>query len=73
MTQTCPGEWTLMLRVPNLWRILVRGDKTQDDAKLLSDDCKNAVFGRLLKADTPITTRHRTIGGTDYGRCIGLA
>lgn len=29
-----------MLRVPNFWRILVTGDETQDDAELLSDECK---------------------------------
>ncbi len=56
-----PKEWTVMLRVPDLWRILVPADETQDDAMLLSDENKDAVFARLLRVDSPITTRHRTI------------
>jgi 3-(3-hydroxy-phenyl)propionate hydroxylase len=56
-----PGEWTVLLRVPDLWRILVPADETQADATLLSDDNKNDVFRRLLGSDVPVTTRHRTI------------
>ena len=56
-----PLEWTVLLRVPSLWRILVPADPALTDETLLSDDYKNAVFHRLLGQDLAVTTQHRTI------------
>jgi 3-(3-hydroxy-phenyl)propionate hydroxylase len=56
-----PQEWTVLLRVPTLWRILVPADEATPDAHLLSDENKDAVFRRILASDLPVETRHRTI------------
>jgi 3-(3-hydroxy-phenyl)propionate hydroxylase len=56
-----PLEWTVLLRVPSLWRILVPADPTLSDATLVSDDYTNAVFGRLLGGNVAVATQHRTI------------
>ena len=56
-----PLEWTVLLRVPSLWRILVPADPALSDETLLSDDYKNAVFHRLVGQDLAVTTQHRTI------------
>jgi 3-(3-hydroxy-phenyl)propionate hydroxylase len=56
-----PNEWTVLLRVPRLWRILVPADERVSDAELLSDANKDAVFRRILACDLSVETRHRTI------------
>jgi len=56
-----PKEWSVLLRVPSAWRILVPADERQSDALLLSDENKDAVFRRLLGSDVAVTTQHRTI------------
>jgi 3-(3-hydroxy-phenyl)propionate hydroxylase len=56
-----PREWTVLLRVPALWRILVPADEAIPDAELLSDANKDAVFRRILRCNQPVETRHRTI------------
>ena len=56
-----PDEWMVLLRVPSLWRILVPAAETQDDADLLSDSNKDAVFRRMLGHDEGVETQHRTI------------
>jgi len=56
-----PKEWSVLLRVPSVWRILVPADESQPDALLLSDENKDALFRRLLGSDVSVTTQHRTI------------
>ncbi|MEM7701997.1 MAG: NAD(P)/FAD-dependent oxidoreductase [Pseudomonadota bacterium] len=55
-----PKEWSVLLRVPSLWRVLVPADSNVPDADLLADAKKEAVFGGLI--DMPeVETHHRTI------------
>ena len=56
-----PKEWSVLLRVPSVWRILVPADESQTDALLLSEENKDAVFQRLLGSAVEVTTQHRTI------------
>lgn len=55
-----PDEWLVLLRVPTLWRVLVPADEGED-AYLLSDEKKNAVFQGLVGEGKAVETRHRTI------------
>jgi 3-(3-hydroxy-phenyl)propionate hydroxylase len=53
-------EWLVLLRVPSMWRVLVPADPSADDEWLVSDEKKEALFGRLIgKPD--VETKHRTI------------
>lgn len=55
-----PHEWTVLLRVPSLWRVLVPASEETPDEELLSDTKKEAVFDGLIgKPD--VVTHHRTI------------
>lgn len=55
-----PKEWTVLLRVPSLWRVLVPAESDVADADLLSDAKKEAVFGGLINKPE-VETHHRTI------------
>ncbi len=55
-----PEEWTVLLRVPSLWRVLVPASPEDADEDLLSDRKKAQVFDGLIgKPD--VVTGHRTI------------
>jgi 3-(3-hydroxy-phenyl)propionate hydroxylase len=56
-----PNEWVVLLRVPDMWRVLVPADESEDDGYLLSDEKKNLVFQNLVGETDRITTGHRTI------------
>ncbi|WP_304186842.1 NAD(P)/FAD-dependent oxidoreductase [Phenylobacterium aquaticum] len=56
-----PKEWMVLLRVPNLWRILVPAAEGDDDGMLLSDQNKDEVFHRMLGDKAQVETNHRTI------------
>jgi 3-(3-hydroxy-phenyl)propionate hydroxylase len=56
-----PNEWVVLLRVPEMWRVLVPADESEDDGYLLSDEKKNLVFQNLVGETDKITTGHRTI------------
>ncbi len=56
-----PEEWCVLLRVPELWRVLVPTSDADDDPKLLSDAKKNEVFDRLIGDGARIRTQHRTL------------
>jgi 3-(3-hydroxy-phenyl)propionate hydroxylase len=56
-----PEEWLVLLRAPSAWRVLVPAAEATPDAELLSDERKDAVFGRLLGAGRTAVTSHRTI------------
>lgn len=55
-----PDEWTVLLRVPSLWRVLVPASEDDADEDLLSDKNKEAVFAGLI-GKPEVTTQHRTI------------
>ena len=55
-----PDEWLVLLRTPNVWRVLVPADEDTSDAELLSDATRDAIFDGLIgKKD--VSTTHRTI------------
>lgn len=54
-------EWCVLLRVPELWRVLVPAADSDSDAALLSDAKKDRVFAGLLGDDVEIQTYHRTL------------
>lgn len=54
-------EWCVLLRVPELWRVLVPAPDAESDAALLADATKDRVFAGLLGDATPVDTYHRTI------------
>ncbi|MEL7197770.1 MAG: FAD-dependent oxidoreductase [Pseudomonadota bacterium] len=55
-----PDEWTVLLRVPSLWRVLVPASEDQSTEDLLSDAKKEDVFQRLI-GKPEVETQHRTI------------
>jgi len=55
-----PDEWTVLLRVPSLWRVLVPATEDQTTEDLLSDAKKQAVFEGLI-GKPEVQTEHRTI------------
>lgn len=55
-----PQEWTVLLRVPSLWRVLVPAQDGDSEEELLSDAKKEAVFGGLI-GKPEVETHHRTI------------
>lgn len=54
-------EWCVLLRVPELWRVLVPTEDADDDRLLLSDEKKSRVFGGLLGQGVEVDTYHRTL------------
>jgi 3-(3-hydroxy-phenyl)propionate hydroxylase len=56
-----PDEWVVLLRVPELWRVLVPASEQESDAYLLSDEKKNLMFANLVGEDSRVETAHRTI------------
>jgi 3-(3-hydroxy-phenyl)propionate hydroxylase len=54
-------EWTVLLRTPSVWRILVPAAEEADDAFLLSDAKKNEIMQRLIGHGDEVVTEHRTI------------
>ena len=55
-----PEEWLVLLRTPNVWRVLVPVDAASDDAVLLADATRDDVFSRLI-GEAAVPTTHRTI------------
>ena len=58
-----PDEWLVLLRVPELWRVLVPVDESLDDDYILSDEKTRKVFDSIVGADDgdKLQTEHRTI------------
>jgi 3-(3-hydroxy-phenyl)propionate hydroxylase len=56
-----PLEWLVLLRVPDLWRVLVPAPENSDREKLLSDDNLQSVLQRVVKRDEPYKIAHRSI------------
>lgn len=55
-----PEEWTVLLRVPSLWRVLVPASGNDGDDYLKSDEKKEKVFAGLI-GKPQVETEHRTI------------
>ena len=56
-----PQEWQVLLKVPELWRVLVPAPNDMSDEQLLSDETKTDVFERFTGKGSEIETKHRTI------------
>lgn len=56
-----PGCWSVLLRVPEFWRVLVPTDAETPDQYLLSDEKKTDVFDTLIQKGAEIETYHRTL------------
>lgn len=56
-----PGCWSVLLRVPDFWRVLVPTDAEIPDEYLLSDEKKTSVFDTLIQKGAEIETYHRTL------------
>ena len=58
-----PDEWSVLLRVPTLWRVLVPAAEVESDEFLCSDEKKQRIFDGLLGAGIGATvkTYHRTV------------
>jgi 3-(3-hydroxy-phenyl)propionate hydroxylase len=56
-----PLEWLVLLRVPELWRVLVPAPENSDREKLLSDDSLQQVLQRVVARPEPYRIAHRSI------------
>jgi 3-(3-hydroxy-phenyl)propionate hydroxylase len=56
-----PLEWLVLLRVPELWRVLVPAPENSDREKLLSDGPLQQVLQRVVARPEPYRIAHRSI------------
>jgi 3-(3-hydroxy-phenyl)propionate hydroxylase len=56
-----PLEWLVLLRVPDLWRVLVPAPENSDREKLLSDDSLQQVLQRVVARPEPYRIAHRSV------------
>jgi 2-polyprenyl-6-methoxyphenol hydroxylase-like FAD-dependent oxidoreductase len=56
-----PLEWLVLLRVPELWRVLVPATHGADPARLLSDDHLQRVLQRAVGRPQAYTIAHRSL------------
>ena len=56
-----PLEWLVLLRVPELWRVLVPAPENSDREMLLSDDNLQSVLQRVVPRPQPYNIAHRSI------------
>ena len=56
-----PLEWLVLLRVPELWRVLVPAPENADRDRLLSDDNLQGVLQRVVPRPEPYRIAHRSI------------
>ena len=56
-----PLEWLVLLRVPDLWRVLVPAPANADRAQLLSDESLQGVLQRVVPRSEPYTIAHRSL------------
>src|SRR5580700_1869383 len=56
-----PHEWLVLLRVPQLWRVLVPAPENSDRARLLSDESLQEVLQRVVRRAEPYRIAHRSI------------
>jgi 2-polyprenyl-6-methoxyphenol hydroxylase-like FAD-dependent oxidoreductase len=56
-----PQEWLVLLRVPDLWRVLVPAPENSDRAALLADEPLQQVLQRVVRRAEPYRIAHRSI------------
>ena len=56
-----PLEWLVLLRVPQLWRVLVPAPENSDRSRLLSDESLQQVLQRVVRRAAPYRIAHRSI------------
>jgi 3-(3-hydroxy-phenyl)propionate hydroxylase len=56
-----PQEWLVLLRVPDLWRVLVPAPENSDRAELLSDESLQQVLQRVVRRTEPYHIAHRSV------------
>ena len=56
-----PFEWLVLLRVPDLWRVLVPAPANADRAQLLSDESLQGVLQRVVARGEPYAIAHRSL------------
>ena len=56
-----PQEWLVLLRVPDLWRVLVPAPENSDRAALLADESLQQVLQRVVRRAEPYRIAHRSI------------
>jgi 3-(3-hydroxy-phenyl)propionate hydroxylase len=56
-----PNEWLVLLRVKELWRVLVPAAENADQDKLLSDEWLQGVLNRVSPRSHPYEIVHRSI------------
>jgi 3-(3-hydroxy-phenyl)propionate hydroxylase len=56
-----PLEWLVLLRVPELWRVLVPAPESSDREILLSDESLQGVLNRVVPRPEPYRIAHRSI------------
>jgi 3-(3-hydroxy-phenyl)propionate hydroxylase len=56
-----PLEWLVLLRVPELWRVLVPAPDNADRDKLLSDENLQSVLQRVVPRREPYRIAHRSL------------
>ena len=56
-----PKEWYVLLKVPEVWRILVPMNAQIDDDYIVSNEMKDKIFAGLIGNSDDISTNHRTI------------
>ena len=56
-----PFEWLVLLRVPDLWRVLVPAPADADRAQLLSDESLQGVLQRVVPRTEPYAIAHRSL------------
>lgn len=56
-----PFEWLVLLRVPELWRVLVPAPESSDRAELLSDELLQGVLQRVVRRAESYNIAHRSL------------
>jgi 3-(3-hydroxy-phenyl)propionate hydroxylase len=56
-----PLEWLVLLRVPELWRVLVPAPENADREQLLSDESLQRVLQRVVNRPGPYRIAHRSL------------
>ena len=56
-----PFEWLVLLRVPDLWRVLVPAPANSDRAQLLSDESLQGLLQRVVARTEPYAIAHRSL------------
>jgi len=56
-----PNEWLVLLRVPELWRVLVPAPENASKEEMLSEPYLQAVLNRVVRRDEPYRIAHRSL------------